>query len=282
MRLSEWTKIVVWLGLVALVVVASSSPAEASIVFDFNTLADEANNSSVQVYMQQVAVAAHPGAMVSVSGASAEKEYNANGYVTGPVTPASRFSGASVTSETLGTSDLGAHHTGAFDTFLVNRNAPTISLTFSFPVYSASFDYEIFPDALVCRDAAHCATPREFTFEANGQVQFLAVGQTPGTGGSFSHSPHSTAFANEATPQLLRQSGTIFFPNGATHFEFIDCPGVPLTFPFQIGIDNLRISDNVCDVPGHCRSPMVPEPVSSLLFGMGLLGGPFIPRKRRG
>ena len=256
-----------WWLLSAVVLVIPAS-AHASIVsFDFNTLSDGASNSAVQTYMRNVLTNFSAGS-VSVSGAVGEANYNGDNHVVGPT------SGQSVSSETLGTSDGGVHHNGGLDTFLVNSTSTDrITMTFTNPIYVVSFDYEIFPDQTCQSSQCNPTNWPDFTFAGNGAVQFHTQGIVPGQQGTDLHSPFSGANSNELAPQFLGTSGLWFFINGITKLEFID-------WPRQIGIDNLRLGNNPCDIPGRC-GPVIPEPSSLLLMGSGLLGGAIRSRRKR-
>lgn len=232
--------------------VAAPSASAGLISFDFNGLADGDGNSTVQTYLNGILAIAHPGGAVTVSGSQAENNYTGEGYVVGPV------SGSFVNPETLGTSDWGVHHSGPLDTFLVNQSAfDRITMTFSFPIYSASFDYEIFPDGTCPQSSPSCqpvtANWPDFTFAAGSTVQFRTLSVVPGTFGTFPHSPNSGIVLNELAPQFLGLSGNWDFPSGVTTLEFID-------WPRMIGMDNLRLTD------------VVPEPASVFLMGSGFLG----------
>ncbi|MDD5331077.1 MAG: PEP-CTERM sorting domain-containing protein [Sulfuricella sp.] len=226
----------------------AAAPAGAgTVTFDFNALAEGANNAAVQAYMRSL----YPAGNVTVSGALARKSYDGDDHAVGPV------SGHTVTSETLGTSDGGVHHSGAFDTFLTNSGADRIIMTFAVPIYSVSFDYEIFPDGTCPRQSTGCQPTSsiwpDFTFIADGVIQFETLGIVPGQSGTYPHSPDSRWNHDELAPQYLGTSTTWLFPNGVTRLEFVD-------WPVMIGIDNLRI-----DPPG------VPEPSSLALAGIGLI-----------
>jgi len=245
-------------GLIASFLVAVPSAHAFVITFDFNTLADGASNSSIQTYMRNLitATAGTPaGASVTVTGAVGEANYTGDSHVVGPV------SGSVVSSETLGTSNGGVHHAG-LDTFIINNSSSSeIKLVFNFPIYSLSFDYEIFPDGTCPNSSCSAANWPDFTFTANGVLQFETLGILPGNLGTYPHSPASGATHTEPAPQFLGQSGYLSFPGGVTTLEFID-------WPVTIGIDNLVISPSQIPVPPSS----VPEPGSLVLVLVGLLG----------
>ena len=243
-------------GLAGMLAVASQSAH--AVTFNFNSLSDGASNSQVQTYMNGVLGST---GTVNVIGALGENNYTGDNHVVGPVT-----------SETLGTSDSNVHHSGNNDTFLVNStsNNDRIKMVFSVPIYSISFDYEIFPNGS-CPDAGAtgCANDSstnwpDFTFKADGTQIFRTLGTDPCAGGTYTHSPFSGASNCEKAPQLLGLSGLISFQNGVTTLEFID-------WPQQIGIDNLNL-----DFCGANCSPSrvpnnVPEPSATMLVGIGMI-----------
>ena len=253
-------------GLFAGILMAGASSAQAATIsFDFNSLSDGASNSSVQTYMRNILLAPHGANAVTVTGARGEKDYTGDGHVVGPTYNHP---------ETLGSSDGSVHHNGGLDTFLVNKDGvTTIAMTFTFPIYSVSFDYEIFPDG-TCPTGGSCgANWPDFTFEANDVGKFTTLGVTPGTPATYSatwlHSPASGAVNNELAPQFLGLSGTWNFASGVTKLEFID-------WPRKIGIDNLSI----CDRP-YPPQPSVPEPASIFLLGSGMAGMFGLSTRRR-
>ncbi len=261
------------LGVAGVFTLAMPSYA-STISFNFDSLADGASNTSVKNYMQTIVGAAHPGGTVNVTGSQGEKNYTGDDHAVGPI------SGSTVKSETLGTSNGGVHHNGALDAFIINNGSTTIGITFSFPIYLTSFDYEIFPDGTCTTPSCAAANWPDFTFEANDVQQFHTLGITPGTSGTYAHSPNSGSVHNEHAPQYLGVSGNRFFTGGVTKLEFID-------WPRTIGIDNLLIGDNLCDIPDQCLPPpppppVIPEPTSFLLLGGGLFAGLGFrsPRKR--
>ena len=286
--MSSLKQAVINLGVSALLAMAMPS-AEAVVLFDFNSLTDAtdnpAANTAVQTYMNGATGldTANTGQSVAVTGAKGEQNYNGEGHVVGPVNAQNQ-----VQSVTLGTSDgyfPGAPgttlHLGSYDTFLVNRsNTDRITMDFNFPIYSVAFDYEIFPNGSCTQQGSgtggcqptNSSWP-DFTFETftpgdvSDTVQFRTLGVVPGQGGTYPHSPNSGAVNNELAPQYVGVSGVWFFEDGVTKLEFID-------WPVKIGIDNLQISDDECDVPGRCNPPppppVIPEPSSFLLLGSGL------------
>ncbi|MFI5399133.1 MAG: PEP-CTERM sorting domain-containing protein [Candidatus Binatia bacterium] len=255
------------IGVVALFGIAAPSAHAiplTSFSFNFNSLASGASNASVQTYMQAVIGAAGTGT-VTVTGAVGEQSYNGDNHVVGP----------GAVSETLGTSDGGVHHNGAQDTFITNVGGETsgndrITMKFSFPIYSVSFDFEIFPDAS-CTDLTHCGTGNanlpDFTFSAGNSSAAVVkqwFGAVPGSAGGspYLHSPNSTIYGNESAPQLLGQSGVFtFLSGGVTELDFID-------WPQKIGIDNLQLNSGI----DSQQLNGVPEPSTLLLLGSGLAG----------
>ena len=250
-----------------LVLVGTSMPVDADpIVFDFNSLADGSNNSAIQTYMKGV-LFSELGLVdaVTVTGAKAEKNYTGDNHVVGPVV------GNTVTALTLGNSDGGVQHALPWDTYIFNSNAIKITMLFTFPIYSVSFDYEIFPNGDCADPNANFPAPKgncnvwpDFTFKAGDAAStstFLyATSQDPSKAGyvGYTHSPISGAINKEKAPQLLAVSPQFFFPTGVTKLEFYD-------WPEQIGIDNLTINQ-------------VPEPGMMLMLGIGLAG--FCARRR--
>jgi hypothetical protein len=199
---------------------------------------------------------------VTITGDRSESGYTGDGHVVGPMI------GGQVQPVTLGTSDGGVLHDG-LDHFLVNKDDSTqITITFSSPIYSVSFDYEIFPDGTL-PDGTNTNTNNpnwpDFTFKADGNLVFRTLGALPGDG---AESPFSLSRPGpEVAPQFIGQSGTILFPNGVTTLEFID-------WPRTIGIDNLLVSNAPL-------APAVPEPTTLAVF-VAAIGGGLMFRRRPG
>ena len=149
--------------------------------------------------------------------------------------------------------------------FLINdrfgSGSDRITATFSFPIYSLSFDYEIFPNAQMANGSGVPVDQRattsgwpDFTLRADGQLVFRALGVMPGEqimpgyAGAFTSSPNN---ANERAPQFIGSSGTLYFPNGVTTVQFIDWPPV-------IGIGNVQFNAGLLVA--------TPEPASVLTW----------------
>lgn len=244
--------------LVGLAVGASSAIAAAApVVLDFNSLSDGNGNSAVQSYINGQLGAGGFGS-VTVTGARVERNYTGDDFVTGPRV------GSGITPLTLGSSDFGNFHQGSWDSFIVN-NATTnggdrITMNFTQPIYSVSFDFEIFPNSNV-PDGTNTSRPfPDFTFDAyaaDGTLveHYFVTSVLPGTGGILPNSPmHPHAGLPELAPQFIG-TASFLFPNGVTQLVFIDWPEL-------IGVDNLTL--------GFAPTPPVhmPEPTTLVVWSL--------------
>lgn len=257
-----------WRALVAMLFVAGTSTlahaatiivTPSTVTYNFNQgLSTSASNSAVQAYIQTQL----PGTIVT--GAGGGQNYDGEGYVVGPVVD------CDVLPYTLGTTDAGVWHGLSGDNFIVNSGSDRITMSFTQPIYSAAFDFEIFPNGSVPdgRNRSQSTYP-DFTLNAYNGTQLVyswrVFGELPGTNGTFPNSPNSlNAGHAEYAPQLL-SSGSFAFAGGVTRLEFVD-------WPERIGIDNLSLGTQnftTLDDPPSVLS--TPEP-SSIVLMAGALG----------
>jgi hypothetical protein len=260
-------------------VVAFGVPVTAqavSVLFDFNSLADGAGNSSVQSYMQnRLNSSPLAGMTVTVTGAVAEKDYTGDNHVVGP-----RINGA-VKPITLGSSDgavgnntdlpnLNSSYNIVWDTYIHNAsNTDRIVMTFSRPISWVSFDWEILPDGTCpngtvssCDTHADAAWP-DFSFEANDVLLKHFFGVLPGEVGLTGTTYYRSQSDNpERAPQAIGTTGHIdlYITGSTTKLEFID-------WPRMIAIDNLLIA--------------VPLPATTVLVGAGAIVLAILRRRER-
>jgi len=275
-------KFIVFFGVVA----AASATSLTTVNFNFTGLAENAPLTggtgpfgSITNYMNSVLSAAGcTGCSVTVTGAFADTTWNGGGHTTGP--------GSGGTSLTLGNSNgATASNTnstlngGPPDTFLATTNDTDtstdsqITMTFSGLTVSgaASFDYEIFPDALCAEldGAGHTkscgvnnANLPGFTFQTGTGTIFTRNAVAPGTtNGAAVDSLKGSAVTGqdpETAPQYIGAWGGSL--SSTNQLDFID-------WPATIGIDNLSINFTPSDPPST-----VPEPVSVFLLGSVVAG----------
>jgi hypothetical protein len=236
-----------------LMVLGQGSAHAAGILFDFNALANNANNAAVQAHMNTLL----PGApAVTVTGATATKTYNGEGHVIGQQV------GNSVKSVTLGTGDGvgGPQHWNNLDTFLYTLGSTQIQMDFTgIAISNISFDFQIFPD-VHCLSSTNCWSLPDFSFRTstnNWATNTLWAHEF----GVFPVDPNdrSPLSNNEKTAQLGPKTLSFTFGTPVTGLRFID-------WPPTIGIDNVCIN---CDTT--TQEVPTPEPISMMLLGSGLL-----------
>jgi hypothetical protein len=249
-------------GLTLLLLGVGQTATAGPIVFDFNTLSTGQNNAAVRHAMQATWSAAGMPGHLKVSGARAEKTYDGEGHVVGPVV------GGTVVPLTLGSTEGGVYENGALDSFVVNSGSDRITVKFPVPVYRVSFDYEIFPNGQVPDGTkVDPALYPDFTFRADGQQVLHTLSVLPGQGGTYPYAPLHGTSTPEVAPQFLGTSGTLTFANGVKKLEFVD-------WPVMVGIDNLTVDT---------APPLAnPEPAGFVLFGAGAAGLMLARRFRKG
>jgi hypothetical protein len=268
-------------------------PAGATLItFDFDAMAYRSSstpgsNAAVQTYLDNTWSGAGLSGSMSVTGAGelSNNQYTGDGHVVGPSTCTAYYGSGTcktwkTTPATLGSTEGGVQGSAAIapfsstnpDNYIVNSGSDRIVITFPDPVYSISFDYEIFPDGS-CPSSGSCGHNAvnlpDFQFLVGNSVASLipgfatTYGAYPGTSGTYSHSTNSGHGTTEKAPQALRVSGSILFNQGVTTLAFVD-------WPQRIGIDNLQV-DTEChglDCPRHDapEPPMLPI----VVVGLGL------------
>jgi hypothetical protein len=243
--------------------IASQSVQAGQIAFNFHSL--PSNDTPAQI---SAALTAQAGSKVTVSsGVFVETNYAGDNHVVGPinsgvVTPWTLGdSGGTVLAPTAPTTKNPTYHSYLGTT-------SSFTMTFSVPVTSVEFDFEIFPNAppsppqfeFSATDAGNHAVAMYYNGNLQSQpwtVNGIAPGAhdlyLPGHPASYTHSPVSGTGATETSAQLL----------GAVMFQFAH-PAYNLTFadwPQEIGIDNLVLNPNA-----------VPAPASAVLLGVGCIG----------
>ena len=225
--------------LVGLALAASASSSATNFTFDFDGLADGANNTSVQNYVRSKISG------TNVTGAGASRTYNGDGYVIGP---------------TLG---------GPGDTFIRNVGSDHFTMDFgsSFHIYSLSFDWEIFPDGSCYRSgsgdhSSHAACANAGASDANWPDFDLFVNHN--STAVFSQLALATGTSINY-PQAIGNSGTINLSGaGGNYLDFVD-------WPATIAIDNLVINGCRDTERVKCVPPLlVPEPSTLPLAALGL------------
>ncbi|NOT26238.1 MAG: hypothetical protein HOP16_09060 [Acidobacteria bacterium] len=248
--------------------VLGSGPAYADgILFDFNSLANDANNTTVQTYMNGVLGA---GKSVALTGSTATKTYNGEGHVIGP-------GGVSLT---LGTEDGGVSHGGANDTFLYSWGTTQIQMLFTgLTISNITFDYQIFPDDSCSVGACSSGFP-DFTFTTSTNKYVSQSTEWLKAYGAFPVDPNdrSPLTNSEKSAQKAPAQVSFSFATPVNGLRFID-------WPPTIGIDNVCInSTNKCKPTTSTTSTstptsvtsvsgVAPEPTLLTLLGAGAIAG---------
>jgi hypothetical protein len=252
------------------------------IDFNFGSLNTNSTASQISALMTSQA-----GSTVTVSsGVQVNTNYAGDNHVVGPTISGTVVpwtlgdSGGTVTNPTAPTV---ANPT--YSAYLATTSSFTV--TFSVPVYSVQFDFEIYPDAsppvpqfeFSATDNNNHAVAMEYNGSLTSEpwvVNAIAPGANdpylPGDPVTYTHSPNSGTGTTETSDQLL----------GAVTFQFSSsAPAYSLTFadwPEEIGINNLII--NPAGIGPF--SSVVPAPPSAVLLGFGALGiAGFVARSRR-
>lgn len=279
--------------LVGTAALAAAVPAFAlPITFNFDTMGYRSSsspgaNGAVQTYLQGIWSGAGQGGNITVTGAGelSNNRYTGDGHVVGPATCTRTVRDVctswNVTPATLGSTDGGVQDSATLesplpnadhpDNYIVNSGSDRIVITFPEPVYSVSFDFEIFPDG-TCPNFLQCGGVHlthlpDFTFLADDTpVTFMGgsptvLGTFPATPGTYAHSPNANHVLPEPAPQYLGVSGDILFSGGVTTLAFVD-------WPQRIGIDNLVV-DTQCR-GRDCLQQDVPEPGTLPVAGLGI------------
>jgi hypothetical protein len=286
----RFAKTLTWAALVTFGVSASADAGPITFTFDSTSsptcsgLSATNGPTQIQNYMNCVlggtyVTSVSSGAVVSkgagsgTSGTTVASGYTGDGHAVGVTGSNQSLTLGNTNNATLDGSPLTA---GPADAFIMNNALANSSYTyFSFQFGNGftiaagstiSFDYQIFPDgtctALTSASCGGSGMPNrpDFKFYINGtQAGTTRLGDTPGTGGTYTDSPASYSTNAELAPQEL---GVFTYTVGSALvnplLSFVD-------WPATIGIDNLKVYTP--DAP-----PPVPEPLTLTLVGLGMAG----------
>ncbi len=237
--------------------IAAATPAAALPTFDFDGVqlnGGTGNNAAVQTYLNNTVGIG----VVTVYGAVAQQTYNGDGHAN--TDNHNRSVTLGTTNGATSATDYARFHTG-YDTFITNVGGDNpnstygqtgnekIVFVFSSPIYSVSFDWEIFPDGACNRCSPSSSSYPDFELWAGrGTTELYDF--------NASYFPVS---APNGYPQGLGHF-SMSLPQGVTRLEFVD-------WPQMIGIDKLDPTT-------------VPEAESLSLVGVALAALGFTRRRK--
>jgi MYXO-CTERM domain-containing protein len=260
-------RLVTGLAVAAALALASTSSA-GPIAFNFSSL----NTSSTAAQISTL-LTSQAGSTVTVSsGVQVNTNYAGDGHVVGPT------NSGTVVPWTLGDS-LGTvlaptkptSSNPSYSAYLATTS--TFTMTFSVPVYSVEFDFEIFPDAsppvpqfeFSATDHNNHANAVYYNGVAQPNSMWVVNAIAPGT-----YNPYLPSDTYTASPASSNETNNQLLGVATIQFSASD-PAYSITFadwPEEIGINNLIL--NPTGVGGF--TSVTPAPPSAMLLGLGALG----------